>query len=109
MADASSQAAQAISEKELLQTVLELAETLGWRAYHVFESARYARRTSKGFPDLLLLRNGKLIVAELKSEKGSLTNDQAEWLSEFKECDGVQVFIWTPLSLLIGRIEAVLK
>ena len=105
----SSHVAQAISEKELLQTVIELAEVNAWKCYHVFESAKYARRTSKGFPDLLLIRDGKLIVAELKSEKGSLTNDQAQWLSEFEQCDRVQVFIWTPFSLLDGRIEEVLK
>ena len=85
-----------ISEKEFLSTVLEYSETQGWQVYHVFEAKIYARRTSKGFPDLVLLRGDQLIFAELKSEKGPASPAQNEWLTGLAEIAGIQVHVWRP-------------
>lgn len=55
-----------------------------------------------GFPDLVLCRPGadkepgRLILAELKSEKGRLRPEQKLWLSALKTCPGVEVYVWKP-------------
>ena len=43
------------SERELGQTIREMAEALGWRVYQVLDTRNFAKRTSKGFPDQLSL------------------------------------------------------
>ena len=52
----------AISEKEFMAQVIQLAQLCGWRLYHTHNS----QRSVGGFPDLLLLRGRSLVVAELK-------------------------------------------
>lgn len=39
----------------------------------------------RGVPDLLLARRGRLILAELKSERGRLGSGQREWLDALGE------------------------
>ena len=85
-----------VTEKAFLKQVIELAVTLGWKVEHVFEQAKYARRTSKGFPDLVLARvmdtipESEVIFAELKSEKGQPTSAQIEW------GHATDAFLWRP-------------
>lgn len=72
----------AMTETELLGGVLAMAEVCGWRSFHV----RPARTQSgwrtavqgdgRGFPDLVLLRPGRQVVAELKSKTGKVTDEQ---------------------------------
>lgn len=93
-----------MTERELQNAVLELAGYLGWKCYHTFDS----RRSQAGFPDLVLVKPGRLIFAELKSARGKLTNAQADWgaalllaLQDWYE--------WRPIDWTSGAIEAVLK
>ena len=37
-----------------------------------------------GFPDLLIARNGKMALLEIKSEDGELNDKQKKWHSEWK-------------------------
>ena len=67
-----------ITEKAFQGQVLEQADCLGWRHYHTFES----RRSPAGFPDLVLVRRGRLIFAELKAEAGKLTAAQIDWYAD---------------------------
>jgi hypothetical protein len=64
-----------VSEEQFLQLVLDLARALGWLAYHVRDS----RRSAPGFPDLVLVRNGRILFLELKVGRGRLTAAQREW------------------------------
>ena len=109
--------ADIISEKELLATVLELADAYGWMCFHIFETRRHARVSSKGFPDLVLGRRINqevdIIVAELKSESGSLSPEQRAWRDIWQLVSGVpgsalQYYLWRPSDLLDGTIERVL-
>ena len=50
---------------------------------------------SPGFPDLMLLKPGRLIVAEVKSQKGRLTFAQEVWLEAFRETHA-EVYVWRP-------------
>jgi hypothetical protein len=84
--------APAITEKEWQAQVLELAQLLGWEHYHPYLSIRSAR----GFPDLVLVRPPRILLVELKSEKGKLTPAQSRWLELLGRCPGVEVHTWRP-------------
>jgi VRR-NUC domain len=91
------------TEAEWQRTVIEYAQLRKWRVAH-FRPARTEQgwRTpvqadGAGFPDLVMVRNGELIVAELKSERGQLSAAQSEWLEAFRRVGGVTgVYLWRP-------------
>lgn len=85
------------SEESFLSAVLDLARLYRWRVAH-FRPAQTAHgwRTAvqgdgKGFPDLVLIRGLRLVVLELKSERGKLSREQREWLDAFDGVPGVEV------------------
>jgi len=96
--------AKAMREKELSQLIFDAARKLGWLV------ARYPTwrptGTVAGFPDLVLLRNGRLIFAELKSEKGEPIPAQQEWLDALREV--ATVYVWKPRNWLSGEIAEIL-
>jgi len=99
-------AAAAMSEAQLLDAVRALATTLGWRIYHTHDS----RRSPAGFPDLVLVRDTRLVVAELKSTRGRYGPGQVEWLDAFNAVAGrVEAVTWRPADLLDGTIEVALR
>lgn len=75
-----------------MQQVRDLAALCGWRCYHTFDS----RRSQGGFPDLLLVKPGRLVVAELKRDGGEPTPEQALWLEAFRQVPGAEVYLWRP-------------
>lgn len=48
-----------------------------------------------GFPDLVLVKDDRLIFAELKREKGRLTEAQKVWLKRL-EATGAECYVWRP-------------
>jgi hypothetical protein len=42
-------------------------------------------RVSSGFPDLLLIYKNKMIIVELKTDTGTATASQKEWITLLKE------------------------
>ena len=62
-------------EEALQSAILQYARLRGWRCYHTYDS----RRSAPGFPDLCMVRRGYVVFAELKSEKGRLTDAQKDW------------------------------
>jgi hypothetical protein len=80
-----------ITEKNFQQTLIEVAQAYGWVVYHTWNS----RHSAKGFPDLVLLRAGRQIVAELKRVNTKPTVDQLQWLEAFKEA-GSETYVWRP-------------
>ena len=71
------------SEDDFRKTIIEVAELHRWRIYHVAKVKGQLRsETSIGFPDLVLVRNGKLIFAELKVGRNNPTESQKLWLEE---------------------------
>lgn len=67
-----------LTEAQFQAQIVEMAEWLGWRTYHTFDS----RRSHAGFPDLTLVRGGELIMAELKDDTGKPTPEQLEWYAQ---------------------------
>jgi len=91
--------ARAMTEDELLATVREMAVTLGWRTYHTHDS----RRSETGWPDLVLVRDRRFLVRELKSMTGRVTPAQDAWLTDLAIA-GLDVGVWRPSDLLDGSI-----
>ncbi len=84
------------TEKQFEAAVVEYARLSGWLVYHPFDS----RRSEAGWPDLSMVRDGVLLLAELKRESGRVTKAQAIWLealSAVAACvPNVRVRVWRP-------------
>jgi hypothetical protein len=83
------------TERSFQAQVVKLAELLGWRCYHTLRS----EGSAAGFPDLVLVRarhpKPRVIFAELKADRGRLTDDQKTWLLELRAC-GQEAYLWAP-------------
>lgn len=91
------------TEAEFQRAVLQLAKLRGWRVAH-FRGVRVQRANGSvhhvtpqqgdaGFPDLILVRKGVILVRELKrwSRRNKFETGQQEWIAELGEHGGV----WT--------------
>jgi hypothetical protein len=81
-----------LTEKDWQRQVVDLAKTFRWTHYHPYLSIRSPR----GWPDLALCRPPRLVLAELKSEKGKTSPAQDHWIELLRACDGVEVYVWRP-------------
>lgn len=73
-----------LNEEQFKARVMAYAQLRQWRICHY----RPARTTSgwrtpleghRGAPDLILARDGRVLLVELKSEKGGMRPGQVEW------------------------------
>lgn len=92
-------------EKQLQQSVEQLAKLLGWRFYHTYRSTK----SVPGYPDLTLVnvKQGRLIFAELKSTQGRVSKHQREWLDDLQAA-GQEVYVWRPEQWVDGTIQDIL-
>ena len=79
-------------EKDFMDQLLDAAVPAGWMAYHTYDS----RRSTAGFPDLVLVKPPVVIFAELKTEKGTPSTAQDEWLEKLGLCTELSVHLWRP-------------
>lgn len=80
-----------LTEKVFTQMVIDLVHYLGWMAYHTHDS----RHSEPGFPDLCMVKDGRIVFAELKTETGKSTPHQEHWLKELSKCNA-EVYLWRP-------------
>lgn len=86
-----------MSEDDFKDQVIKEAKDRGWLVVH-FRPARTAKgyRTAiqgdKGYPDLTLARDGRVLFAELKSETGRASVEQKQWLHHL----GTRAYLWRP-------------
>jgi hypothetical protein len=95
------------TEQDLDDEVRRLCRIYRWRYYHSFLSIR----STKGFPDLCLVRAPRVAFVELKRQGGRLTQarlvrtkrgyprwveGQREWLCDLTGCPGVETYVWWP-------------
>ena len=80
------------TEAGWLEVVVEWARRRGWLVYHTHDS----RHSAAGYPDLTLARRGRLIFAELKTDRArKVRADQAVWLEALADTPA-EVYIWRP-------------
>jgi hypothetical protein len=77
-----------MTELELQAEVLAALARDGWLVHHCCDSRHC--QGPKGFPDVIAVGNGRLLVAELKSDDGRWSRDQLEWRAAFRSA-GVDV------------------
>ena len=82
-----------LTEKEWSAQVVELARALGWSRYHTYRSDR----SEPGWPDEALVRD-RLVLLELKAERGRLSDAQKEWIRKLLAA-GVEVYVARPSDL----------
>ena len=83
-----------MSEKDFQQQVVTMAHALGWKTYHTL----YSIKSALGYPDLTMVstRQHRIIFAELKTEKGKISPNQAAWLEALRTPKLVEVYTWRP-------------
>lgn len=83
-----------ITEKAMGEWIRKAAILNGYMAYHTWNSLRSAA----GFPDWVLVnpKKHRLLFVELKTEKGKVTEKQAEWLAALGEVGQVDVMTVRP-------------
>lgn len=92
--------ARSMSEAELLAAVRRLARVHGWATVHHWRSDH----SEKGWPDLALCRGERLVLAELKTERGRLTPEQQAWLERLGDVRVVEPRVWRPMDWLNDTI-----
>jgi len=118
-ADARSVLNSELKEKDFQRVVIEFAERMGWRIHHTRPALNRRGQWSTplqgdpGFPDLCLVRSsnvgGRVVFAELKSEKGVTSGAQERWLEQLRLSGQVEVYLWRPRDWHSGEIEQVLR
>ena len=104
-----------MTEKQLQKAVIDLAHLRGWKIAH-FRTAMNADGSyvtpvaadGKGWPDLVLVRDQRLLFVELKSDGGDLRREQHEWLAALRGAHP-SVWVWRPDDWRRGLIASVLK
>ena len=89
-----------MTETELRENIRDAAKKLGYGFYFSWTSLH----SPKGFPDIVLCRPPRLILAELKTDSGKTSPEQDEWLEALAGCPGVEVFLWRPAAWDSGEI-----
>ena len=80
-----------MQERALQELVRVAGRDGGWKHYHTHNS----RFSEEGFQDSTMLRNGRLVVIECKTELARVPSKQLEWLLEWLNA-GAEVFILRP-------------
>ena len=88
-------ALSAMTEDDMRERIREAAGLGGWKWYH----PRDSRRSTAGWPDDVLCRQGRLWCLELKRQGKSPTKAQQEWVRELATVPGVRASVIRPEDL----------
>ena len=80
-----------MSEKAFMRNVTQLAKLYGWLVFHPY----YSRKSTPGWPDLVLIKPPVALFVELKSWSGRTTPQQKQWLAALTAC-GLDARLWRP-------------
>lgn len=114
--------AKGMSESQLQAAIIDCAWAAGWKVHWIPDwifrlamgslkrSPRRGRKWSPpGVPDLVLVKSGRLIFAELKSETGRVRIPQREWLDELESVENIEVHVWRPRHWMDGSVQKILE
>ncbi len=118
VAEYNAMVADRMREEVLQLRVEELLRTFDWWWFHDQDP----RRNQAGLPDTIAMKPGRLLFAELKSQKGKLRPKQAEVRGHLESVVAaigswngppgrppVEYHLWRPSDLLSGAIERALR
>ena len=92
-----------VTEQRLQETIVEMAEYLGWETWHDNDS----RRNKPGFPDLLIVHpEHGAAWFELKSQAGRVRKEQRRWL-DLLTAAGQRAYVVRPSQ--IDDVERLLR
>ena len=86
-----------MTEAQFTKRLMQYGRDNGWLCFHVFATGPKSV-SCHGFPDMIFLKDGKLVVAELKRDKPNKTypdKRQREWLQAFVDA-GIPTYTWRP-------------
>lgn len=90
------------TERAWTAQVVTAAHLHGWLVAHFRPALRKdgswmtpLQADGAGYPDLTLVRGGRLIFAELKAEQGRLAPLQRRWLTALEETR-MECYVWRP-------------
>lgn len=101
-----------MTERDWQRRVVDYARIKRWAIMHTRPAMKRSGEWATpimgqpGFPDLTMVRRGRLVFAELKAVRGRLTVAQRTWLVRLRECPGVEVYLWRPEDW--GEVQGVL-
>jgi hypothetical protein len=83
-----------MSELQFQRQVIQLAVLYNWAVFHCYDSRK---SQGSGYPDLTLAheRRGLVVFAELKTNRGRLSEDQRRWLRILAAAHE-HVYCWRP-------------
>lgn len=81
-----------VTEKDFQRDIVRMADLFGWWSYHVRDS----RGSAPGWPDLALIKGERLILAEVKTEKGRVRPEQEDVLERLGKVRTVEAHLWRP-------------
>lgn len=91
-----------MSEDEFQRQVIQFARLHRWKVAHFRPAMTRGGRwvtpvqaDGAGFPDLVMVRGGEVVVAELKVGTNQPTEDQVRWIDAFVGAE-VPAFVWYP-------------
>lgn len=105
-----------MSEAAWQSRVVDYARLMGFRVYHPPDNRpdEHGRKQNveAGFPDLVMVRDGRLVFAELKRDGEKPTQAQLDWLWELGEVHRVEGYVWCPadwdtVQTILARPKAV--
>ncbi len=103
---------RAMLEDDLLNAVVQMAHVQRWLVYHIRNSKRGVTQGDRGFPDLVMARPPRLVIAELKREDEQLTVYQRRWFDAFQpiaDAKRIELYVWRPSDWRKGTVEEVLR
>lgn len=92
----------ALKEADFQKRVVQYAQRRLWLVAHFPRANPEGRwRTAvaadaRGYPDLTMTRAERLVIAELKGEKGRLRPEQERWIERLQQVPGIEVYVWRP-------------
>ena len=66
-----------MAEKEMQEAIRRAAIAHGYAVYHTHDS----RHSPAGFPDVIAIKGGRVLVLELKAQRGRVSDAQWAWLA----------------------------
>lgn len=84
-------------ETEFKNWIMRVARERGWKVNHVWKTRNergvWITTCAPGWPDLTLVRDGRIVFIECKAKRGRVEPDQDEWLDELAKIPCAEVWV----------------